>query len=99
LSANEREVCSAPGQTAVIANINGEYYENAAGVREGLCKQLTSPILWQKCMERLIAEGCESFYEIGPGRVLTGLMKKINRKIKVVNVSGAEALNEILRPS
>jgi [acyl-carrier-protein] S-malonyltransferase len=87
---------SAPGQTAVIANINGEYYENAFGVREGLCKQLTSPILWQKCMERLIAQGCESFYEIGPGRVLTGLMKKINRKIKVVNVSGAEALNALI---
>ncbi|MFI4912997.1 MAG: ACP S-malonyltransferase [Sedimentisphaeraceae bacterium JB056] len=87
---------TAPKDTAVIANINAEYYKDAAEVREGLCKQLTSPILWQNCMERLIAEGCESFYEIGPGRVLTGLMKKINRKTKVVNLSTADAVKALI---
>jgi [acyl-carrier-protein] S-malonyltransferase len=48
-------------------------------------------------MERLIAEGVEKFYEIGPGRVLTGLMKRINRKIRVTNVSSLEAMNELLK--
>ena len=46
-------------------------------------------------MEQLIADGVEKFYEIGPGRVLTGLMKRINRKIKVVNVSNLQAINEL----
>lgn len=76
-----------PASVRVIANINADYYGMADGVVEGLTRQLTSPILWQKCMERLLAEGVEAFYEIGPGRVLTGLMKRINRKTKVTNIS------------
>ena len=47
-------------------------------------------------MERLIADGVECFYEIGPGRVLAGLMKRINRKAKMINVSSAQAINELL---
>ncbi len=47
-------------------------------------------------MERLLTDGLEKFYEIGPGRVLTGLMRRINRKIKVVNVSSLDSINELL---
>jgi [acyl-carrier-protein] S-malonyltransferase len=77
----------APASVRVIANIDAEYYGPADSVVAGLTRQLTSPILWQKCMERLLADGVEAFYEIGPGRVLTGLMKRINRKTKVTNIS------------
>jgi [acyl-carrier-protein] S-malonyltransferase len=87
---------SNPSNIKIIANINAQYYKSAEEIRQGLKRQLTNPILWQKCMERLIAEGVEKFYEIGPGRVLTGLMKRIDRKIKVVNISSAQSLNEIL---
>jgi [acyl-carrier-protein] S-malonyltransferase len=79
----------------VIANITAEYYSRADSIREGLAKQLTSPILWQKCMERLLADGVENFYEIGPNRVLTGLMRRINRKIKVINISCTEAVRNL----
>jgi [acyl-carrier-protein] S-malonyltransferase len=88
---------TAPAATKVLANINAEYYLDAAAITDGLAKQLTSPILWQKCMERLLTEGIEQFYEIGPGRVLTGLMRRINRKTRVVNVSSAEALQALLK--
>jgi [acyl-carrier-protein] S-malonyltransferase len=47
-------------------------------------------------MERLLGDGVEKFYEIGPGRVLTGLMKRINRKTKVINVSSSKAIEELL---
>jgi [acyl-carrier-protein] S-malonyltransferase len=47
-------------------------------------------------MERLLADGVEKFYEIGPGRVLTGLMRRINRKTKVVNVSTLDAIKDII---
>jgi [acyl-carrier-protein] S-malonyltransferase len=86
-----------PSQIRIIANINAEYYSTSKKIKEGLVKQLTCPILWQKCMERLLDDGVESFYEIGPGRVLTGLMKRINRKTNVVNVSSLKAVKDLLK--
>jgi [acyl-carrier-protein] S-malonyltransferase len=85
-----------PTEIKVIANINGEYYKDADTIRNGLVKQLIQPILWQKCMEKLLAEGVENFYEVGPGRVLTGLMKRINRRTRVTNISTAESLQKFL---
>jgi [acyl-carrier-protein] S-malonyltransferase len=87
---------SQPRDIRTIANITADYYTSADQVRTGLTKQLTSAILWQKCMERLIADGVEQFYEIGPGRVLTGLMKRINRKANIINISSMQSLNEVL---
>ena len=88
---------SEPGDIKVIANINAEYYQTSEKIAQGLIKQLTCPILWQKCMEKLLAEKVEKFYEIGPGRVLTGLMRRINRKTKVVNINSLQAIEEVFR--
>jgi len=88
---------SQPGSIRVIANITADYYTSADGIIDGLTRQLTSPILWHKCMERLLAAGVEEFYEIGPGRVLTGLMKRINRKTKVANISDAASAQAIMK--
>ena len=87
-----------PAQIKVIANINAKYYGSADQIRTGLKKQLTCPILWQKCMEKLIADRIETFYEIGPGRVLTGLMKRINRNANVINISTVQALKDLKKP-
>lgn len=83
---------------AVIANIDAGFYKDADQIRKGLVRQLVEPILWQDCMEVLLSQGIERYYEIGPGRVLTGLMKRINRKTKVINVSNLSALNELVVP-
>lgn len=80
----------------VLANIKAEYYTDPQDIRSGLVKQLVQPILWQKCMEKLLAEGVEDYYEIGPGRVLTGLMRRINRKTRVKNVSDLKSLTALL---
>jgi [acyl-carrier-protein] S-malonyltransferase len=87
---------SQPGPVKTIVNITAEYYVSANGIIDGLTRQLTSPILWHKCMERLLADGVEQFYEIGPARVLTGLMKRINRKTKVTNVSDLSSLKALI---
>ena len=87
---------SEPSEIKTIANINAEYYQTSQKIADGLINQLTCPILWQKCTERLIDNGLEKFYEIGPGRVLTGLMRRINRKIKVVNISTLQAIKKLL---
>lgn len=86
---------SEPGEVKTIANINAQYYPDAEKIADGLTKQLTCPILWQKCMERLLADGVEKFYEIGPGRVLTGLMRRISRKTEVINVSGLQGITSL----
>jgi len=90
---------SEPSEIKTIANINAEYYESSQQIAEGLIKQLTCPILWQKCMERLLADEIENFYEIGPGRVLTGLMKRIHRKTKVINISSLQSLENFINPN
>jgi [acyl-carrier-protein] S-malonyltransferase len=87
---------SEPRNTKIIANISADYYQSAEKIAEGLTKQLTCPILWQKCMEKLIADGVQDFYEIGPGRVLTGLMRRISRKTKVINISSLQAIKDII---
>ncbi|MBN1456244.1 MAG: ACP S-malonyltransferase [Sedimentisphaerales bacterium] len=79
----------------VIANIDTQYYTSDDHIRTGLVKQLVQPLLWQRCMEKLLEEGVENFYEIGPGRVLTGLMKRINRKTKVINVSDLGSIQKL----
>lgn len=84
-----------PAEIKVISNLSAEYYNSADQIRTNLKKQLTCPILWQKCMEKLIADGVQTFYEIGPGRVLTSLMKRINRKANVINISSVQSLKDI----
>ncbi len=87
---------SEPSEIKTIANINAEYYESSQKIAEGLIKRLTCPILWQKFIERLLTDGVEKFYEIGTVSVLTALCRRINRKIKVVNVSTLDAIKSIM---
>jgi len=84
-----------PTDVKVIANIVADYYSDAADIRSGLVRQLVEPLLWQKCMEKLLAEGVENFYEIGPSRVLTGLMRRINRKTRVNNISDVKSIRDL----
>jgi len=91
----ENSTIKDPADVKIIANIDAQYYQNSDKIKHGLIKQLTTPILWQKCMEKLLADRVEQFYEIGPGRVLTGLMRRINRKIKVINISNCQAISSL----
>lgn len=86
---------AAPQQIQVIANVDADYYTSAEGIVAGLTKQLVAPILWERCMLRLLDDGVQSFYEIGPGRVLTGLMRRIHRKTRVTNISSLESLGAL----
>lgn len=74
----------------VVANVDGLYHADAAGIRQSLYQQVTQPVLWQKCIERIIQDGVDVVVEVGPGRVLTGLMRKIDRGIAAINVSTLE---------
>ncbi len=81
---------------AVIANVNARAHEGGETTRDWLRRQVTEPVLWQRCIENMIAAGAGRFYEVGPGRVLTGLMRKINRKVSAVNVSTLDSIDVAL---
>jgi [acyl-carrier-protein] S-malonyltransferase len=86
------ECALATPKLRVVANVDGEYHRDADTIREALYRQVFNPVRWQTCVERLIADGCAPFWEVGPNRVLTGLMRKINRKAKTINISSVEGL-------
>ncbi len=71
----------------VTANVNAEYHAEPDDIRDSLYRQVTNPVRWQGCVERLIADGCTEFWEVGPNRHLTGMMRKINRSAKTTNIS------------
>jgi [acyl-carrier-protein] S-malonyltransferase len=64
----------------VISNVDAEAHDDPEEIRRLLIRQLVSPVRWEDSMRRLLAMGCDRFYEVGPGRVLRGLLKRIDRK-------------------
>ena len=66
----------------VYSNVDAKTHSDPAEIRQILLKQLTNPVLWETSIRAMLDAGFDTFYESGPGRVLRGLMKRINRKIK-----------------
>lgn len=81
-----------PPRFRVIANVDASYHRDPDAIRDSLYRQVFNPVRWQACVERLIADGCGPFWEIGPNRVLMGLLRKINRTAKCRNISVAADL-------
>lgn len=74
----------------VVANLSAEYVTDPEAIRTSLIRQLTSPVLWVDSMRRLIQDGVSTFFEIGPGNVLSGLMRRIDRSAQCLH-AGAQA--------
>ncbi|MCK4545871.1 MAG: ACP S-malonyltransferase [Candidatus Eisenbacteria sp.] len=92
-----RVVFSNP-RVPVVTNVDGRAVDDAESLRRALDLQLTSPVRWVSCMRTLIADGCESFVELGPGRVLSGLLRRIDRR-KTAHAIGDAASLEKFRAS
>lgn len=78
-----------------IANVTAAYVTNTEEVKPLLEKQVSSPVRWQQSVERMIADGADTFIEIGPGKTLTGFMRKINREMKVYSIEKPEDLEKV----
>lgn len=72
----------------VYANVNAAPVTTAGGARQALVRQVMGAVRWQQGIERMIADGVVLFVEVGPGRVLGGLIARINRRVKRVSVQG-----------
>jgi [acyl-carrier-protein] S-malonyltransferase len=73
-----------------VANVTADYVTQVKEVKPLLVQQVSSPVRFQQTIERLIADGYDEFVEIGPGKTLSGFLRKINRDIKTVNIEKLE---------
>jgi len=73
-----------------VANVTAGYVTEACEVKPLLERQIASSVRWQQSIERLIADGADTFVEIGPGKSLSGFMRKINREVSVFNIDKLE---------
>ena len=94
----ERALAAAALTTArfpVLANVDAETRREPAEIRDALLRQIDSPVQWVATIRRMRAEGVDRALEIGPGRVLSGLCKRIDRDLEVVSVNGIEAIEKV----
>lgn len=77
-------------QIPYVANVTAQYVTDAESVKPLLEKQVSSSVRWQQSVEMMIADGVDTFIEIGPGKTLSGFMKKINRNVTVLNIEKME---------
>lgn len=82
-----------------IANVNGVPVKEPYEIKECLIKQVSSSVYWEKSIRSMIALGIDTFIEIGPGKVLGGILRRIDRKLKYFNIENIESLKAIPRPN
>ena len=73
-----------------LSNVLADYVTGPDSVKDLLRLQVSSPVRWQQSVEKMIGDGVDEFVEIGPGRTLSGFVRKINRNISVSNIDRLE---------
>ena len=79
-------------QFPVVSNVTGEEVKTLPEIRQTLQDQVTSTVRWADCVQRLIALGCDTFIELGPGAVLAGLVKRTSKDVEVIAAGDAESV-------
>ena len=82
-------------QIPIVANTTASEITTAEMVKDELLNQLCNSVQWQRSIEYIIDNGVTTFIEIGPGRVLSGLIKRINRGVKTINIGDTEAITDL----
>ncbi len=96
LEADLRNTVFSPLQVPLVTNVDAAIINSGDEAREALIRQVSLPVRWEESMRELIAEGVTTFVEVGPGRVLTGLLRQIDRSVHVVNVEDSRSLETAL---
>jgi [acyl-carrier-protein] S-malonyltransferase len=91
-----RALAASAPKIPVIANVDAEPKRDAPGAIEALIRQVSSPVRWEDVVKRLVTEGVTTVVELGPGAVLSGLIRKIDRSVATVNVEDADGLEAAL---
>ena len=96
LGENLKEVKVTKLQIPYVTNVTAEFVTDIGETKELLVEQVSSPVRWIQSVENMIEEGVDTFVEIGPGKTLAGFVKKINKNVKVLNVSTVEDIGEVV---
>jgi [acyl-carrier-protein] S-malonyltransferase len=96
LASDLRAIAAQPPRVPVVANVDAEPKRDAAAAIEALIRQVSSPVRWEQVVQRLIADGARTFVELGPGSVLAGLVKKIDRSVTVMSIEDEAGLTAAL---
>ncbi len=83
-------------QVPVIANVSADYVKNSSEAIKCLISQVSSPVLWEESIRKMINDGIDTFVEIGPGKVLCGFLRRIDRKVTAVNIENIETLEKAI---
>lgn len=78
-----------------ISNVNATDVNDKAPIKELLQNQVSNSVCWQQTIEKMIADGVDTFIEIGPGKTLSGFMRKINKDVKCINIDKIEDLEKL----
>lgn len=78
-----------------VANVTAEYVTDSRDVKTLLKKQVSSSVRWEQSIRKMLEDGVDTFIEIGPGRTLTGFMKKIDRNVKAMNIEKLEDIEKV----
>lgn len=81
----------------VMTNVNGDYVKSKDDIKGNLKLQVMSSVLWETIIRNMIKDGVDTFVEIGPGKVLSGFVKKVDRKLTVVNVEDMASLDKAVQ--
>ncbi|MGM0410121.1 MAG: ACP S-malonyltransferase [Bacillota bacterium] len=81
----------------IVTNVSADFVENIDEIKSQLLAQLTNSVRWEESMKKMIDKGINTFIEVGPGRSLKGLMKRIDRSVDIYNVSDSESLEKTLK--
>lgn len=90
---NQATVCDI--RIPYLSNVTADYVMDKEQVKPLLVRQVSSPVRWQQSVERMIADGVDIFVEIGPGKTLSGFMRKINKEVKTLNIEKVEDLEKL----
>jgi [acyl-carrier-protein] S-malonyltransferase len=78
-----------PPRIPVVSNVDAQAHRDPDEIRRLLVQQVVEPVRWEECVRWLMAQGATSFFEVGPGKVLKGLLKRIDRKAECQSVGEA----------
>lgn len=83
----------------LITNVTGDYVSSKDYIKPLLKAQVSSPVLWEDSIRRMLTDGVDTFIEVGPGKALSGFMKKIDKEVRCFNVEDIESLEKTLEGS